>query len=51
MGEAVGMAAPYVAFPLAAGERLAAETADKVNASHEHELQLGVSLRICIKHI
>jgi hypothetical protein len=30
MGEAVGMAAPYVAFPLAAGERLAAETAAKL---------------------
>jgi hypothetical protein len=30
MGEAVGMSAPYVAFPLAAGERLAAETAAKL---------------------
>lgn len=30
MGDAVGIAAPYVAFPLAAGERLAAETAAKL---------------------
>jgi hypothetical protein len=30
MGEAVGMAAPYVALPLVAGERLAAETAAKL---------------------
>lgn len=30
MGDAVGVAAPFVAFPLAAGERLAAETAAKL---------------------
>lgn len=30
MGEAVGMAAPYVALPLASGQRLAAETAAKL---------------------
>ena len=30
MGEAVGMAAPYVALPLAAGEKLAFETAAKL---------------------
>jgi vacuolar-type H+-ATPase subunit E/Vma4 len=37
MGEAVGMAAPYVALPFGCGGKVGCGNGDKINASHEHD--------------